>query len=100
MTNVERIHRIADHFGEDAQSLQLAEECAELIQAIIKFRRAKGLGQTTVVDYKAALANLIEEIADVELMIEQVKYLLDIPVSDLIEIKINKINRTVDRMAK
>ena len=78
-----QLQRIADHYGEDAQSLQLAEECAELIQAIIKFRRAKGLGQTTVVDYKAALANLIEEIADVELMIEQVKYLLDIPALEL-----------------
>lgn len=95
-----QLQKIADHYGEDAQSLQLAEECAELIQAIIKFRRAKGLGQTTVVDYKAALANLIEEIADVELMIEQVKYLLDIPALELAKLKLGKIQRTIDRMAK
>ena len=95
-----QLQKIADHYGEDAQSLQLAEECAELIQAIIKFRRAKGLGQTTVVDYNAALANLIEEIADVELMIEQVKYLLDIPALELAKLKLGKIQRTIDRMAK
>ena len=48
----------AKYYGYEAQSNQLVEECAELIQAVNKYRRVEtGLGQP------------------VELMLEQVKYL-------------------------
>ena len=42
------------------------EECAELIQAICKFKRKGG----------SELASVAEEIADVEIMIEQMKLML------------------------
>ena len=70
---------VADHFGYEIQSDQLVEECAELIQAINKYRRARGTGQPTALSEEAAFGNLIEEIADVESMLEQIKYLLKIP---------------------
>lgn len=71
----------AKYYGYEAQSNQLVEECAELIQAVNKYRRVEtGLGQPVAEDKKAiARDNLVEEIADVELMLEQVKYLLQIP---------------------
>ena len=71
----------AKYYGFEAQSNQLVEECAELIQAVNKYRRVEtGLGQPVAEDKKAiARDNLVEEIADVELMLEQVKYLLQIP---------------------
>lgn len=81
---------------------QLVEECAELIQAVNKYRRVEtGLGQPVAEDKKAiARDNLVEveEIADVELMLEQVKYLLQIPEDELLAVKTFKVNRTRERM--
>lgn len=47
-------------FGEEMQENQCIEECAELIQAINKKHRGRE-------------HNIIEEIADVEIMLEQLK---------------------------
>ena len=63
----------AKYYGYEAQSNQLVEACAELIQAVNKYRRVEtGLGQPVAEDKKAiARDNLVEEIADVELMLER-----------------------------
>lgn len=92
----------AKHYGYEAQSNQLVEECAELIQAVNKYRRAvAGLGQPVAEEKKAvAFENLIEEIADVEIMLEQIKYLLQIPEDELEAVKLFKVNRTRERMKK
>lgn len=92
---------IAHYYGYEAQSNQLVEECAELIQAISKYRRAKAGAGLPLPDYKGTvvLENLIEEIADVEIMLGQVKYLLNIPEEDLEAVKLFKINRTKERIA-
>lgn len=74
----------AEHYGYEAQSLQLVEECAELIQAVSKYRRVAAKGED---EKLIALGNLIEEIADVEIMLEQIKYLLKIPEEDLLAYK-------------
>ena len=60
-----------------------------------KYRRVEtGLGQPVAEDKKAiARDNLVEEIADVELMLEQVKYLLQIPEDELLA-----VNCTRERM--
>lgn len=89
---------IADNYGYESQSIQCVEECAELIQAIIKFRRTQGMGQKTDQDGMIAYLNIIEEIADVEVMIEQMIYLLKIDREDIEAIKKQKINRTISRM--
>lgn len=85
----------AKYYGYEAQSNQLVEECAELIQAVNKYRRVEtGLGQPVAEDKKAiARDNLVEEIADVELMLEQVKYLLQIPEDELLAVKTFKVNK-------
>lgn len=56
-------------YGIEAQSRQAMEECAELIQAI-----NKALRYPTA----ASRAQLIEEIADVEIMLQQLKEMYDI----------------------
>ena len=48
---------------------------------------------------QVALDNLVEEIADVEIMLEQVKDLLQIPEEDIEAIKLYKVNRTRGRIA-
>lgn len=86
----------AEYFGYEAQSNQLVEECAELIQAVSKYRRAAAKGED---EKLIALSNLVEEIADVEIMLEQVKDLLQIPEEDIEAIKLYKVNRTRGRIA-
>ena len=49
--------------GEIAQLDICAEECAELIHAISKYKRAKGLGYETTVSEGPARTNLIEALA-------------------------------------
>lgn len=81
--------------GYEEQSNQLVEECAELIQAVSKYRRA-----TTEAKKAVAVENLIEEIADVEIMLEQIKYLLQIPEDELEAVKLFKVNRTREEIAQ
>ena len=86
--------KIAEHYGYDAQSNQLIEECAELIQAVNKYRRANDKATAEI-----AYDNLVEEIADVEIMLEQIKHLLLISEENIQATKLYKINRTKERMA-
>lgn len=81
------VAEIAEHFGYEQQKNMLIEEQAELIQALNKFDR-KGTEE--------AFNNIIEEMADVELMTDQVKYLLDISQDAIDEIKEEKIKRTME----
>lgn len=92
--------KVAGFYGYEAQSNQLVEECAELIQAVNKYRRARGLGQSTPVELMEAKDNLIEEIADVEVMLDQIKYLLKVHELDIQAVKDKKMSRTLERMYK
>lgn len=89
------LKKIADHYGYEEQREQLVEECAELIQAVSKHRRARTAKKAGI-----ALENLVEEIVDVEIMLEQIKHLLQIPEGYMQAIKVYKINRTKERMAE
>ena len=95
------LQKIAEHYGYEAQSNQLVEECAELIQAVSKYRRTSAKEPVTLElanKQRIALDNLVEEIADVEIMLEQVKYLLQIPEEDIQAVKVFKVNRTKERI--
>lgn len=77
---------------------QCQEELAELIVAISKYKRvsAKEEGRTIV----RAINDVIEEIADVRIMIKQVMMLLDISETEVSNIEISKLNRLEKRMNK
>ena len=91
----------ADYYGFVAQSDQCIEENAELIQAIRKWCRcSEGLGQPTRMTIKEAYDNLVEEIADVEVMLEQMKYLRGITQEEVDKVKVEKILRTRDCIEK
>lgn len=71
--DIEKLKKIADELGKEEILCQLSEECSELIQACLKYRRAtKGL---TPKSKEETLDNLTEELADVLLNIQQVMYL-------------------------
>lgn len=61
------LRNIADHYGLRSQMRQLVEEMAELTQVICKAERY---------DLDTVREHLVEEVADVEVVLEQVIYLL------------------------
>lgn len=79
---------IADYYGLRSQMRQLIEEMAELTQVICKAERY---------DLDTVRDHLVEEIADVEIVLEQVDYLLGD--SEVQRIKAEKIARQKRRIA-
>ena len=81
-----KIMEIADHYGIEKQLHQLAEECSEL--AVEASHSAR----------KGATVKIIEEMADVLLMMEQVIYLANIAIDDIDECIQFKIDRQLERI--
>ena len=88
MINDERIKTIADHYGIKKQLRQLAEECSELaVEASHSARKG-----TTV--------KIIEEMADVQIMIEQIIHLAKIDRCDIEDCINYKLDRQMKRIEK
>lgn len=81
-----RYMEIADHYGVKRQLHQLAEECSEL--AVEASHSAR----------KGVTIKIIEEMADVILMMEQVAYLANIAIEDINECIQFKIDRQMKRI--
>ena len=95
----EGIKKIANHYGLAKQQRQLAEECGELIQATSKYMRFLEASYASTVDW-TYLQAVIEEIADVEVMLDEIKYLLHINSSAIDAIKQKKVSRQLERIEK
>ncbi|WP_455717483.1 hypothetical protein [Anaerosporobacter sp.] len=97
------LRKIAIHYGYDKQSRQCIEECSELIQAINKYwRKFLQCGERTSFDFNDMVnnkeyENLVEEIADVEIMLAQLKMLLKCG-NEVIKVSDLKIVRQIERM--
>lgn len=76
-----------EKYGNNAQMDMVIEECSELIQAISKNKRGKNNRQ-----------NIAEEIADVEIMLEQLKIIMDICNTEVEIWKQFKINRLSEKL--
>ena len=98
MDEAEKIKTIADHYGYDAQSRQCIEEMAELTQAINKFwRKQLGCGNRELPNdpeeipiFTKEYDNLIEEMADVQVMLLQMAYLLKTDIQYMVDIKLDR----------
>lgn len=77
-------------YGKEAQSRQAMEECAELVQAINKCLRYP--------NKEECKDNLIEEIADVEIMLYQLKEMFYINETEIYEWKEKKAKREKKRL--
>lgn len=84
MTEFEIMQHAISVFGAEMQEQVAAEECAELIQAISHKHRGRP-------------HNIAEEIADVEIMIEQLKIINGCS-AEVEEIRKAKIERLYDRI--
>lgn len=101
----ERIQEIVLRYGYDAQSRQCIEEMAELTQAINKFWRKDlkcgygALNEDRLDKESEAYINLIGEMADVEIMLEQMKEMLCCR-ERVAEIREEKLERQIGRIRK
>ena len=84
------LEKAIEKYGEK-QLDQAQEELAELIVAISKYKSNEN---------KFTISNVIEEIADVNIMIKQVMMLLDIKEFEVKSEEIYKLNRLKERMLK
>ena len=88
MIDDERIKTIADHYGIENQMRQLAEECSELA---VEASHSARIGTTV---------KIIEEMADVLIMLDAVKKILDIQDDEIEYFRTFKLNRLLDRLKK
>ena len=87
--------RAVDVWGTESQMNMMTEEIGELLQAISKFRRAYNKSEET---RQEAYNHICEEIADVENMINQFRYIFDSKVIDMY--KEEKLKRTLEKIIK
>lgn len=87
-----KLETIIDNYGYEKQSRKAIEELGELIVAINKNIDDPG--------NKEKFENLVEEIADVEIMLEQLKIIHDIEPNEILEVKKMKIERELQRIMK
>ena len=87
----------ADQFGLENRLLQCTEEAGELIQALSKYQRIQHGDKTCQTDMCHAEDMIAEEMADIEICIEQLKYLL-VNSRQIEQIKAEKIQRTEQRL--
>lgn len=79
----EKIYRkVIGKYGIEAQLDMVIEEMSELTKEICKIKRGKG-----------KYMNIVEEIADVEIMLDQLKMICQIRVNDLHDMKFQKLER-------
>lgn len=94
MTNeTEILKEIIEKNGETNQHMIACEECSELIKAVVKFERAK-----TAKDKLIARNHIVEECADVSVVIDQLKLIHDISEKELQREKDFKLVRLKARM--
>lgn len=82
--------KIIDFYGIKEQSIVAMEECSELIQAISKCIRYP--------DAKKYKGDLAEEIADVCIVIEQLKIMYGVDDKTIKNIKLEKKHRQLERI--
>lgn len=92
MISEEVIYReVLKFFGTDNQLQQAVEELNELAAAIMKFRRKR---ESAADD----LANVLEEMADVDIMLNQLKLIFKGEMQEYYEQKQYKLNRLQKRL--
>jgi NTP pyrophosphatase (non-canonical NTP hydrolase) len=86
--------KLIQKYGLQAQQDIAIEEMSELTKAIIKYRRKETANKATTLD----IDDIAEEIADVEIMMEQLKIIYNCTnvVADYKEIKNTRIKALVD----
>lgn len=84
--------RAIQHFGETAQIDMAVEEMAELTKAICKVKRAQARAEMG-----AAVENVVEEIADVQIMLDQLRLIFARSTDEVEEDKLRRLLSRINR---
>lgn len=84
--------RAIQHFGETAQIDMAVEEMAELTKAICKAKRAQAGAEMG-----AAVENVVEEIADVQIMLDQLRLIFACSTDEVEEDKLRRLLSRINR---
>ena len=99
ITDEAKVKKIAETYGFEKQREMLIEECSELIQAVQKLKRAEDTQSADNIE--VATMQYIEELADVAVMIEQMKQLLTPKLNQDLANKVSqKLDRQIQRIGK
>lgn len=83
--------RAIHHYGEAAQIDMAVEEMAELTKALCKIKRAQAGCEVT-----AAIGNVIEEMADVQIMLDQLRIIFHRSTEEVEEAKLERLKNRLD----
>lgn len=89
MNRKQILEKAISTYGREAQTNMMLEEMGELITAINKYRRAYIGAEKSV-----ALANIVEEMADVQIMLDQMRLMF----GDTTEQEEYKVQRLASRL--
>ena len=78
-------------YGEPAQMDMAVEEMAELTKALCKIKRAQAGCEVT-----AAIGNVIEEMADVQIMLDQLRIIFGRSTAEAEEYKLERLKKRLD----
>ena len=94
MTTEERralLDRAITAYGAPAQMDMAVEEMAELTKALCKVKRA-----SCAAEAKAALENVVEEMADVQIMLDQLRIIFGRSTAEAEEAKLERLKNRLD----
>lgn len=91
MTTTEKLLKIIDHYGEDHQRYKAAEELSELQTILLQDANKNGV---------VPLDRIIEEIADVKVVLRQIQLIYKIDSRDIDPVASWKIERTLNRIGE
>jgi len=98
-----RIIKIAEEYGHKPQLQMLIEEMAELTKAICKFNRVDDRAKREPVqaaECTEVIENLIDEMADVQIMILQLQHFINLSDESFKERMNKKLDRQIERINK
>jgi len=87
MTRTEVLQKAINTYGVTSQENMAIEEMSELTKAILKHRRAFGAAEK-----RAANENVVEEIADVQIMLDQMRMIYG-DTSEQEEFKVKRLEK-------
>ncbi|WP_322353960.1 hypothetical protein [Paratractidigestivibacter sp.] len=102
-TAIKNKNIILGHLPIDELLCQLAEECGELAQAALKLRRAIEKRNPTPKTYDECIENLYEEYADVDMVFNLIRILIDndgTSFKKVAEIQVSKSTRWAKRLSE
>lgn len=94
----DKLLKIINNYGVTNQLKKLNEECYEFIEAVSEYRDVEVYIKTPA--YEFHRKHMIEEFADVMVMLEQFKAYYELDNQEIMDIMEYKINRQIDRIEK